>query len=312
MAKTNTGLVAYAKANIGNPYWYGTFGQVGTQTLLDSKRKQYPSFYTSARYAACKKDIGKRVHDCVGLIKGYLWSDSTTAAPKYNAAQDVSANGMLSKCTEHGNINKMPEIPGVLVFMDGHVGVYEGNGYVIECTVSCGGGVVRTALKSRHWVHWGKCPWISYNSTTAAQKPSESTSKPTSGVKVGDKVRITGTNYATGQHIPAWVKLRKYTVSKVQDGKALLKEISSWVHTKDITVVSTAKKGVAVGSTVTIKKGAVYGGCTSARGKAVPSAQLAPTKHKVSKIQTNKGVKEALLGDISSWVAVASLEEVTK
>ena len=284
MAKTNTGLVAYAKANIGNPYWYGTFGQVGTQTLLDSKRKQYPSFYTSARYAACKKDIGKRVHDCVGLIKGYLWSDSATAAPKYSAAQDVSANGMLAKCTEHGNINKM----------------YEGNGYVIECTVSCGGGVVRTALKSRPWVHWGKCPWISYNSTTAAQKPSESTSKPTSGVKVGDKVRITGTNYATGQHIPAWVKLRKYTVSKVQDGKALLKEISSWVHTKDITVVSTAKKG------------AVYGGCTSARGKAVPSAQLAPTKHKVSKIQTNKGVKEALLGDISSWVAVASLEEVTK
>lgn len=54
MAKTNTGLVAYAKANIGNPYWYGTFGQVGTQTLLDSKRKQYPSFYTSARYAACR------------------------------------------------------------------------------------------------------------------------------------------------------------------------------------------------------------------------------------------------------------------
>ena len=204
----------------------------------------------------------------------------------------------------------MPEIPGVLVFMDGHVGVYEGNGYVIECTVSCGGGVVRTALKSRSWVHWGKCPWISYNSTTAAQKPSESTSKPTSGVKVGDKVRITGTNYATGQHIPAWVKLRKYTVSKVQDGKALLKEISSWVHTKDITVVSTAKKGIAVGSTVTIKKGAVYGGLSGTRGKLVPAAQLAPTKHKVSKIQTNKGVKEALLSDISSWVAVSNLTEV--
>ena len=303
MAKTNTGLVAYAKANIGNPYWYGTFGQVGTQTLLDSKRKQYPSFYTSARYAARKKDIGKRVHDCVGLIKGYLWSDSATAAPKYSAAQDVSANGMLAKCTEHGNINKMPEIPGILVFMDGHVGIYEGNGYVIECTVSCGGGVVRTALHSRPWVHWGKCPLITY------EKMPQSVKTPAK-VNVGDRVKITGTNYATGQRVPAWVKLRKYTVSKVQDGKALLKEISSWVHTKDITVVSTAKKGVAVGSTVTIKKGAVYGGCTSARGKAVPSAQLAPTKHKVSRIQTNKGVKEALLGDISSWVAVASLEEV--
>lgn len=305
MAKTNTGLVAYAKANIGNPYWYGTFGQVGTQTLLDSKRKQYPSFYTSARYAACKKDIGKRVHDCVGLIKGYLWSDSATAAPKYNAAQDVSANGMLAKCIEHGNIGKMPEIPGILVFMDGHVGIYEGNGYVIECTVSCGGGVVRTALHRRPWVHWGKCPWITY------EKMPQSIKTPAK-VNVGDRVKITGTNYATGQRVPAWVKLRKYTVSKIQDNKALLREISSWVYLKDITIVSTAKKGITVGSTVTIKKGAVYGGCTSARGKAVPSAQLAPTKHKVSRIQTNKGVKEALLGDISSWVAVASLEKVTK
>lgn len=305
MAKTNTGLVAYAQANLGNPYWYGTFGQTGTQNLLDSKRNQYPSFYTNARYSECKKDIGKRVHDCVGLIKGYLWSDSNTAAPRYNAAQDVSANGMLSKCTEHGNIGKMPEIPGVLVFMDGHVGVYEGNGYVIECTVARGGGVIRTALNSRPWVHWGKCPWITYGKMPLSVKTPAK-------VNVGDRVKITGTNYATGQRVPAWVKLRKYTVSKLQDGKALLKEISSWVYIKDITVVSTVKKGIAVGSMVTIKKGAVYGGCTSARGKAVPSAQLAPTKHKVSRIQTNKGVKEALLGDISSWVAVASLEEVTK
>lgn len=302
MAKTNTGLVAYAKANLGNPYWYGTFGQTGTQALLDSKRRQYPSFYTSSMYTKCKKDIGKRVHDCVGLIKGYLWSNSAAAAPKYNASQDVSANGMLAKCTEHGNIGKMPEIPGLLVFMDGHVGVYEGKGYVIECTVARGGGVIRTALNSRPWVHWGKCPWITYESTA----PSTLTAK----ITMGDKVKIIGTNYATGQRIPAWVKLRKYTVGRVQDNKALLKEISSWVYTKDLTVVSTAKKGIVVGSTVTIKKGAVYGGLSGTRGKAVPSAQLAPAKHKVSKIQTNKGVKEALLSDISSWVAVKYLEEV--
>ena len=129
-------------------------------------------------------------------------------------------------------------------------------------------------------------------------------------VNVGDRVKITGTNYATGQRVPAWVKLRKYTVSKIQDNKALLREISSWVYLKDITIVSTAKKGIAVGSTVTIKKGAVYGGLSGTRGKLVPAAQLAPTKHKVSKIQTNKGVKEALLSDISSWVAVSNLTEV--
>ena len=31
MTKTNTGLVSYARANLGNPYWYGTFGQTETR-----------------------------------------------------------------------------------------------------------------------------------------------------------------------------------------------------------------------------------------------------------------------------------------
>ena len=66
----------------------------------------------------------------------------------------------------------------------------------------------------------------------------------------------------------------------------------------------------SVGSVVFIKPGAVYGGCTSARGKRVPDSQLSPKKHTVTKVQQNRGTLEALLGDISSWVAVGSLEEV--
>ena len=62
--------------------------------------------------------------------------------------------------------------------------------------------------------------------------------------------------------------------------------------------------------TVTINKGAVYGGLTSARGNKVPAAQLAPKKHTVNKIQTNKDVREALLKEITSWVAVSSLTRV--
>ena len=132
------------------------------------------------------------------------------------------------------------------------------------------------------------------------------------GIAVGSTVKITGKYYATGQKIPVWVKLKKHTVKNIDDRaeKALLKEINSWVWVKDLTIVKSASKGITVGSTVTIKSGAVYGGLSSARGKAVPKSQCAPTKHKVTKIQTNKGVKEALLGDISSWVAVSSLTEV--
>ena len=140
--------------------------------------------------------------------------------------------------------------------------------------------------------------------TTEPTKPS-----PTTGsISVGDTVEIIGTYYATGQKIPAWVKLKKHTVKSISGSKALLKEINSWVLLNDLRLVKSAS--ISIGSTVTINKGAVYGGLSSTRGKAVPAAQLAPKKHTVSKIQTNNGVREALLKDISSWVAVASLTEV--
>ena len=139
-----------------------------------------------------------------------------------------------------------------------------------------------------------------------AVKPSED--KPTT-VRAGDIVRIKGSRYATGQKIPMWVKLKKHTVKSVNGEKALLKEINSWVYTIDITVLQSSAKTVAVGSKVTIKSGAVYGGLTAARGAAIPREQLART-HTVGKIQKNNGVTEALLTDIVSWVAVVSLEVV--
>lgn len=71
-------------------------------------------------------------------------------------------------------------------------------------------------------------------------------------------------------------------------------------------VNTSVSKSVSVGSKVTIKSGAVYGGLSSARGKAVPSYVLKQT-HTVSRIQINKGIKEALLKEINSWVSVSSL-----
>lgn len=139
-----------------------------------------------------------------------------------------------------------------------------------------------------------------------AVKPSEG--KPTT-VKAGNIVKIKGNRYATGQRIPMWVKLKKHTVKSVNGEKALLKEINSWVYTADLTVLQSSAKTVAVGSKVKIKPGATYGGLTAARGSIVPNAQLTRT-HTVGKIQTNNKVREALLTDIASWVAVKNLEVV--
>ena len=123
-----------------------------------------------------------------------------------------------------------------------------------------------------------------YDALTGAQKEK---------ISAGDTVKITG----------------NYTVQSVNSQNAVLSGIGA-VSVKNLQLVSKAKKGIAVGSTVTIKSGAVYGGLSTARGKAVPKEQLAPKVHTVSKIQTNKGVSEALLSDISSWVAVSGLTEV--
>lgn len=166
--KTNMGLVAYAIAQLGKPYWYGTYGQQGSAALLSAKARQYPSMYTATRLANCRKQYGVKVHDCVGLIKGYLWSDNATdLTPTYNAAQDKSANGMYNACKERGKISTMPDVAGLLVFLEGHVGVYIGGGYVVEAR-GFSSGVVKTKLAGRGWTKWGKCPYITYTSATAS------------------------------------------------------------------------------------------------------------------------------------------------
>lgn len=159
MNKTAIGLVEYAKAQLGRPYWYGTFGQKASKELYEQKKDQYPKQY---EWNYAPGVAGKKVHDCVGLIKGYLWCDSPEdTKPTYNPAQDKSANAMLTACKTKGEIATMPEVPGLLVFYNGHVGVYIGSGEVIECR-SRKYGVVKSKLSARPWTSWGYCPYITY------------------------------------------------------------------------------------------------------------------------------------------------------
>lgn len=162
MTKTNLGLVEYAKAQLGNPYWYGTYGQVGNESILNYVSTRYTSMWGSNRVAKARKNhIGKRVHDCVGLMKGYIWSDSPTSKVVYCAKQDKSANGTYEYAKVKGDIASIPEIPGICVHKNGHVGVYIGNGEVIEAR-GFDYGVVKTKLNARPWEHWFEYPFVTY------------------------------------------------------------------------------------------------------------------------------------------------------
>ena len=177
MSKTNAGLVEYATAQLGKPYWWGTFGQMASAVLLTQKREQYPDRYGS--YGdECKKQYGQKVHDCVGLIKGYLWCDTPDSEPIYKASQDVAVSGLFMACPENGSIDTMPDIPGVCVFMRdmSHVGVYVGDGYVVEATGHAR-GVVKTKLAGRGWGLWGKPRWISYEAAATPAQPAQTTTQ---------------------------------------------------------------------------------------------------------------------------------------
>ena len=177
MTKTNTGLVEYALTQLGKPYWWGTFGQTASAALLTQKRTQYPDYYTADDF---ESQFGKRVHDCVGLIKGYLWSDTPDSEPIYKAAQDVAVSGLYMVCPENGSIDTMPDIPGVCVFMRdmSHVGVYVGGGDVVEATGHAR-GVVKTKLAGRGWALWGKPRWISYEAAATPAQPAQTTTQAT-------------------------------------------------------------------------------------------------------------------------------------
>ncbi|MDR2752847.1 MAG: C40 family peptidase [Oscillospiraceae bacterium] len=171
--KTLTGLAAHAKAQIGQIYWYGTFGQKPTLDLLMQKHKQYPTQITAERYDYAKRHhVGqdKRVYDCAGLVKSYFWCESPTGPPKYNAAQDQSAAGLKSCCGTKGAIGSLPEVAGLLLFIGtGHVGVYLGNGKAAEAR-GFSYGVVQTNLKNRAWDAWGKLDWLEDNTQKKEEK----------------------------------------------------------------------------------------------------------------------------------------------
>lgn len=184
--KTGQGLVEYAIAQLGRPYWWGCFGQLADGALYAQKKAQYPDYYTAADF---HNQYGQKVHDCCGLIKGYLWCDTPDGSPKYNAAQDVAVEGLYRTCHRRGGISTLPETPGVCVFMAnmGHVGVYIGNGEVVEA-MGHAYGVVKTKVAGRGWAYWGMPEWISYED--AAEYGPSGTPAPTKGTDFSLNFRI--------------------------------------------------------------------------------------------------------------------------
>lgn len=168
------------QAKCKRPYWYGTYYLKCTETLLNKKKRQYPSHYTEKRMPTYRKHIadGQICGDCVnGAIKGAIWSELGKREPVYKShgCPDTNADGMFEYCKragmDWGAISTMPDEIGLAVRMGGHVGVYVGNGEVAEWRGFAYGCVI-TKLTARKWLHWYRLPWTEYVSATDEKESS--------------------------------------------------------------------------------------------------------------------------------------------
>ena len=186
---TNEHFAAFCEKMLGQPYWYGTVIYKCTESLRSRKAVQYPSHYGSSRTARYKQDIAakKVCADCIGGAKGYAWTGGgigvlesigtdKTFTSKYgsNGCPDKGANSMFTyakqKGMDWGAIGTLPEIVGLALHKDGHVGYYIGNGYAVEWK-GYAYGCVKSKVAGRGWTHWYKLPFIQYGAVAAPETP---------------------------------------------------------------------------------------------------------------------------------------------
>lgn len=169
-AEEMVNFVANAKTE-GWGYVYSGQGELYSLALAQEwgnenrAGKSYDYFVTQ-----CSRWFNRIVVDCSGLIiQAFRSKDSDYP--------DQTANTLLANSMPKGDIGTIPEQPGICVWRNGHIGIYIGNGNVIES----GGtsiGVVQTRLKSpatnKAWTNWGNLADVDY-SKSPVSSPSAQT-----------------------------------------------------------------------------------------------------------------------------------------
>lgn len=127
---------------------------------------------------------GTRVLDCIGLVKCFMWHDYNQNNSSYygKTCPDYNCEQFFALAKKKGRIEMIPEVPGLIVYQFGHVGVYIGGGEVIEATASFGGKVVKSYFKGNHkgnrrttWTHYFYMPGLTYD--TPKKESSDASNK---------------------------------------------------------------------------------------------------------------------------------------
>ena len=202
---------------------------------------------------------GVRIFDCVGLIKCFIWHDYSSSNASYygKTCPDKNETGFFNEATEKGTIDTIPEIPGLMVYQPGHIGVYLGNGEVIEATAAFDKKIVITYFKGNHpdtsykrttWTHWFKMPYLNYDVQESEETNDEFVHALGETVRFTTCYRSSTDAAAIKNYIPANQMTRdtgKITRRLKVNGIStyLLDDGLCWVNDGDITVSPDIKVG---------------------------------------------------------------------
>lgn len=186
MIETGIELAEAAKkiaTNYKTLYIWGCFGDPMTKDRKQYHLNNYEYNKQPTRRAminaASEDTFG---FDCVCLIKGLLWGWNGNRSHSHGGAiygsndvPDIDANQMLDECSGISTDFSKIEV-GEAVGMQGHIGIYIGDGLAVECTPQWKNGVQITAVQniapkigydSRRWTRHGKLPYVRYSETSS-------------------------------------------------------------------------------------------------------------------------------------------------
>lgn len=179
MKKKASDLVKYCIAQVGRPYWPGGCGHKASKSVYEDTASRIKDM---APWSTYDQDVGKKVHDCNGLVKGFFWTTGPDAfftggkQYKSNGCDDWGVEEFYKKCSETGKIDTMPDLPGTLLLTSNfsHMAVYIGNGELVEAR-GTGKGVQRNKLQDRtSFTLWGKLTCcIEYDVVGVNKRPFE-------------------------------------------------------------------------------------------------------------------------------------------
>lgn len=165
-------------------YILGCFGAPMTTSNKQRYTNNYP--YNTGRADIINKATPDTFgFDCVCLIKGVLWGWNGNKNHIYggatygsNRVADIGTETMLNYCQNISADFSKIEV-GELLWKQGHVGVYIGDGLAVECTPAWKNNVQITAVGNigkkagynvRNWTKHGKLPWVDYSENTTKER----------------------------------------------------------------------------------------------------------------------------------------------